>query len=71
VFLEGVAGEVPKKQLGEGHMSSDLLCPIYFIIHSPAYHEQPKALTSFLFTMSLITFLAIMVSSMLVLYFNR
>jgi hypothetical protein len=23
-------------------VSSDLLCPIYFIIHQPAYHEQPK-----------------------------
>ena len=23
-------------------VSSDLLCPIYFIIHQPAYHDQPK-----------------------------
>jgi hypothetical protein len=23
-------------------VSSDLLCPIYFIIHCPAYYEQPK-----------------------------
>jgi hypothetical protein len=25
-------------------VSSDLLCPIYFIIHQPAYHDQPKDL---------------------------
>jgi hypothetical protein len=25
-------------------VSSDLLCPIYFIIHQPAYHAQPKDL---------------------------
>jgi hypothetical protein len=23
-------------------VSSDLLCPIYFITHQPAYHDQPK-----------------------------
>jgi hypothetical protein len=23
-------------------VSFDLLCPIYFIIHQPAYHDQPK-----------------------------
>jgi hypothetical protein len=23
-------------------VSSDLLCPIFFIIHCPAYHDQPK-----------------------------
>jgi hypothetical protein len=23
-------------------VSSDLICPIYFIIHQPAYHDQPK-----------------------------
>jgi hypothetical protein len=23
-------------------VSSDLLCPIYFIIHQPTYHDQPK-----------------------------
>ena len=52
-------------------VSSDLLCPIYFIIHSFAYHDQLKVLTSFLFTMSLITFWVIMVSFMLLLYFNQ
>jgi hypothetical protein len=23
-------------------VSSEILCPIYFIIHQPAYHDQPK-----------------------------
>ena len=28
-------------------VSSDPLCPIYFIIHCPAYYEQPKDLLAF------------------------
>jgi hypothetical protein len=52
-------------------VSSDLLCPIYFIIHQPTYHDQPKKLTSFVFTLSLITFWVIMVSFMILLYSNQ
>jgi hypothetical protein len=53
-------------------VSSDLLCPIYFIIHQPAYHDQPKDWLVFCF-LSLFTLweLIIMISSMLALYFNQ
>jgi hypothetical protein len=49
-----------------------LLCPIYFIIHQPAYHDQPKDWLVFCF-LSLFTLweLIIMISSMLALYFNQ
>jgi hypothetical protein len=33
---ERVAEDLPEQQPGERQVSSDLLCPIYFIIHSPA-----------------------------------
>jgi hypothetical protein len=43
VVPEGVAGDFPEQQLGEDK------CPLtyyvllnYFIIHCPAYHDQPK-----------------------------
>jgi hypothetical protein len=54
-------------------VSSDLLCPIYFIIHSLAYHDQPKDLLVFYLSCPWITFLgrAIMINTMLVLYFNQ
>jgi hypothetical protein len=53
-------------------VSSDLLCPIYFIIYQPAYHDQPKDWLVLCF-LSLLTLweLTIMISSMLALYFNQ
>jgi hypothetical protein len=47
VFPEGVAGEVNEQQLGEGEYSLIPLCPTYFIIYSPTYHDQPKDLLIF------------------------
>jgi hypothetical protein len=52
-------------------VSSDLLCPIYFIIHQSAYHDQSKDWLALHFTLSLITFWVTMVSFMLLLYFNQ
>jgi hypothetical protein len=37
-----VAEEAPEQQLFGESKSSDLLCPIYFIIHCPACYDQPK-----------------------------
>jgi hypothetical protein len=42
VFPERVTEEVPEQQLGEGMSVSDPLCPRYFIIYCPMYHNQPK-----------------------------
>ena len=52
-------------------VSSDPLCPIYFIIHCPAYHEQPKDLLAFYLPCPWFTFWVTMVSYMLALYFNQ
>jgi hypothetical protein len=52
-------------------VSSGPLCLIYFIIHYPAYYEQPKDWLAFLFTLSLVTFWVTMVRFMLLLYFNQ
>jgi hypothetical protein len=52
-------------------VSSDPLCPIYFIIHCPAYYEQPKDLLAFYLPCPWFTFLVTMVSYMLALYFNQ
>jgi hypothetical protein len=53
-------------------VSSDLLCPIDFIIHQPAYHDQPMDWLVFCF-LSLFTLweLVTMISIMLLLYFNQ
>ena len=53
-------------------VSSDPLCPIYFIIKCPAYYEQPKYWLVFCF-LSLFTLweLVTMISIMLLLYFNQ
>jgi hypothetical protein len=32
----------PRASIWWRQVSSNLLCPIYFIIHQPAYHDQPK-----------------------------
>jgi hypothetical protein len=52
-------------------VSSDPLCPIYFIIHCPAYYEQPKDLLAFYLPCPWFTFWVTMVSYMLALYFNQ
>jgi hypothetical protein len=39
VFPEGVAGDVPKQQLGEGKCPPTYLCPIHMIIHFPVLHN--------------------------------
>ena len=52
-------------------VSSDPLCPIYFIIHCPAYYEQPKDLLAFYLPCPWFTFWVTMVSFMLALYFNQ
>jgi hypothetical protein len=39
MFPEGVAGEVPKQQHGEGKCPLTYLCPIHMIIH---FHTLPK-----------------------------
>jgi hypothetical protein len=52
-------------------VSSDPLCPIYFIIHCPAYYEQPKDLLAFYLPGPWFTFWVTMVSYMLALYFNQ
>jgi hypothetical protein len=52
-------------------VKASVLWPIMSLIHQPAYHDQPKWLTTFVFTLSLITFWVIMVSFMLLLYFNQ
>jgi hypothetical protein len=52
-------------------VSSDSLCPIYFIIHCPAYYEQPKDLLAFYLPCPWFTFWVTMVSYMLALYFNQ
>ena len=52
-------------------VSSDPLCPIYFIIHFPAYYEQPKDLLVFYLPCPWFTFWVTMVSYMLALYFNQ
>jgi hypothetical protein len=53
-------------------VSSDPLCPTYFIIHCPTYHEQPKDGLVFCF-LSVFTLweLVTMISIMLLLYFNQ
>jgi hypothetical protein len=53
------------------HVSSDPLCPIYFIIYCPAYYEQPKDLLAFYSPCPWFTFWITMVSYMLALYFNQ
>jgi hypothetical protein len=52
-------------------VSSDPLCPIYFIIHCLAYYEQPKDLLAFYLPCPWFTFWVTMVSYMLALYFNQ
>jgi hypothetical protein len=52
-------------------VSSDQLCPIYFIIHYLAYYEQPKDLLAFYLPCPWFTFWVTMVSYMLALYFNQ
>jgi hypothetical protein len=52
-------------------VSSDPLCPIYFIIHCPAYYEQPKDLLAFYLPCPWFTFWVTMVSYMLALYSNQ
>ena len=52
-------------------VSSDPLCPIYFIIHCPAYYEQPKDLLAFYLPCPWFTFWVTMISYMLALYFNQ
>ena len=52
-------------------VSSDLLCPTYFIIHRPALHYWNLRIDESVFTSSLFTFWVIMVSFMLLLYFNQ
>ena len=52
-------------------VSSDLLCPIYFIIHQPAYHEQPKDWLAFYLPCPWLPFWVTMVRFMLLLYFNQ
>jgi hypothetical protein len=39
--LECDAGDFPEQQCGEGKCPLTLF-PTYFIIHCPAYHDQPK-----------------------------
>jgi hypothetical protein len=40
---EGVTEEAPEQQqFGACKVSSDLLWPMYFIIHCPAYYDLPK-----------------------------
>jgi hypothetical protein len=52
-------------------VSSVPFCPIYFIIHCPAYYEQPKDLLAFYLPGPWFTFWITMVSYMLALYFNQ
>jgi hypothetical protein len=54
-------------------VSSDPLCPTYFIIYCPTYHDQPKDWLVFCLSCPWLPFwdLAIMVDNMLVLYFNQ
>jgi hypothetical protein len=52
-------------------VSSDLLCPIYFIIHQPAYHEQPRDWLAFYLPCPWLPFWVTMVRFMLLLYFNQ
>jgi hypothetical protein len=52
-------------------VSSDPLCPIYFIIHRLAYYEQPKDLLAFYLPGPWFTFWVTMVIYMLALYFNQ
>ena len=52
-------------------VSSDPLCPIYFIIHCPAYYEQPKDLLAFYLPCPWFTFWVTMVNCMLALYSNK
>jgi hypothetical protein len=52
-------------------VSFDPLCPIYFIIHCPAYYEQTKDLLAFYLPCPWFTFWVTMVSYMLALYFNQ
>jgi hypothetical protein len=54
-------------------VSFDPLCPTYFIIHCPAYHDQPKDWLVFCFFLSLVILseLVTMISIMLLLYFNQ
>jgi hypothetical protein len=47
---ECVAGDFPEQQPGERQVSSDPLCPIYFIIHCLAYYDQPKNWLVFCFS---------------------
>jgi hypothetical protein len=48
VVLKCVAGDFPEQQPGEGKCSNPL-CHVYFIIHCPAYHDQPKDRLAFCF----------------------
>jgi hypothetical protein len=52
-------------------VSSDLLCPIYFIIHQPAYHEQPKDWLALYLLCPWLPFWVTVVRFMLLLYFNQ
>jgi hypothetical protein len=52
-------------------VSSVPLCPIYFIIHCPAYYEQPKDLLAFYLPCPWFTFWVTMVNYMLALYSNQ